>query len=135
MFLFQRTKTTVYKLWYELLWKTKNEKRFFNEDNHHEVRGYILDICNKNSFRTQYVKMGPNYVLIRISIPPNVSIGEAVKKLKGISASLYLQRHPEHKKVTGESKLWKTGYVIGTADPIEDHEISSYLKNNDFGYL
>ena len=59
------------------------------------------DVCTKRGFAILSKEIQPDHVHFFVSIPPAVSVAEAVKIFKGASARTLFVRHPELKSSCG----------------------------------
>ncbi len=75
----------------------------------------LNDVCAKRGFAILSKEIQPDYVHFFVSIPPAISVAEAVKIFKGASARTLFVRHPELKKQLRDGHLWSPSYYVGTA--------------------
>ena len=72
----------------------------------------------------------PDHVHLLISFKPKYSPSNVVKALKGASARLFFQNHPEIKnnKLWG-GHLWSHTYYMGTLGNMSKETVEKYIKN------
>lgn len=71
--------------------------------------------------------VGPDHVHICVKIPPKLSVSEFMGYLKGKSALMIFDLHPEYKNKGGRH-FWARGYYVDTVGRNEE-EIRKYIKN------
>ena len=91
----------------------------------------LNDVCAKRGFAILSKEIQPDYVHFFVSIPPAISVAEAVKIFKGASARTLFVRHPELKKQLRDGHLWSPSYYVGTADNVSAETIRKYIESTE----
>ena len=89
------------------------------------------DVCTKRGFAILSKEIQPDQVHFFVSIPPAVSVAEAVKIFKGASARTLFVRHPELKKQLWDGHLWSPSYYVGTAGNVSAETIRKYIERTE----
>ena len=71
------------------------------------------------------IEVDLNHVHLEIEIPPQRSVGSAVRILKSISARLVFKKFPYFKKKLWAGELWNDGYFVRT---VGDEVTASIVK-------
>jgi len=72
----------------------------------------------------------PNHVHLYVSIPPKMSISEVMSKLKGKSALMIFDRHPEYRDKYGRH-FWARGYYAETIGQVNEETIKKYIEEQE----
>ena len=91
-----------------------------------EVGEIISKVC------VELIKGGvcPNHVHLYISIPPKMSISTVMSKLKGKSALMIFDRHPEYRDKYGRH-FWARGYYVETIGQVNEETIKKYIEEQE----
>lgn len=121
----------VYNFHFHLVWCTKYRKSIFtNPQLVEEMKNLLKKIADLNEVTIEEMEVMPDHVHLLISFKPKYSPSNVVKALKGASARLFFQNHPEIKnnKLWG-GHLWSHSYYIGTLGNMSKETVEKYIKN------
>lgn len=77
------------------------------------------------------IEVDPNHVHLQIEIPPQRSVGSAVRVLKSISARLVFRRFGYLKKKLWAGELWNDGYFVRTVgDEVTAAIVKRYIDEH-----
>ena len=62
-----------------------------------------------------------------VSIPPKLSVSKAVGLIKGKSALMIFDRHPEYRE-KGNRHFWERGYYCETVGNVNEETIKKYIQ-------
>ena len=72
-----------------------------------------------------------DHIHISIRVPPKYAVSKIMGMLKGKSAMMLFDRHPEWRKRTGRDKtFWARGYYVSTVG-INESVIQRYIQNQE----
>ena len=99
---------------------------------------YHIVFIPKYRRKVMYGKIGklikggvcPNHVHLYVSIPPKMSISEVMSKLKGKSALMIFDRHPEYRDKYGRH-FWARGYYAETIGQVNEETIKKYIEEQE----
>ena len=74
------------------------------------------------------VDVQPDHIHLFVSMPPTISIADAVKLFKGISARQLRLMFPQLRKRTRSDRLWSPSYYVGTAGHVSAETIKKYIE-------
>ena len=127
---YKRLSHCVYKCDYHIVMVTKYRRKIFNngifayfEDKLKEIRKYypLLAFETKNH--------DEDHVHLLLSIPPQMSVGTAVKIIKSNTSRSMKQKFPFLKEVYwGTDGIWSDGYFVSTVG-INEQVIKDYIKH------
>lgn len=121
----------VYNFHFHLVWCTKYRKSVFtNPQLVEEMKNLLKKIADLNEVTIEQMEVMPDHVHLLISFKPKYSPSNVVKALKGASARLFFQNHPEIKnnKLWG-GHLWSHSYYMGTLGNMSKETVEKYIKN------
>ena len=127
--IFQRN--CVYQTAYHVVWCPKYRKRILTGKVAETLSEVLDDVCTKRGFAILSKEIQPDHVHFFVSIPPAVSVAEAVKIFKGASARTLFVRHPELKKQLWDGHLWSPSYCVGTAGNVSAETIRKYIERTE----
>jgi putative transposase len=85
-------------------------------------------IAYQNGMEILAVDVQPDHIHLFVSFPPAMSIANAVKLLKGISARQLRLMFPQLRKRTRSDRLWAPSYYVGTAGHVSAETIRKYVE-------
>ena len=127
--IFQRN--CVYQTAYHVVWCPKYRKSILTGKVAETLSEVLDDVCAKRGFTILSKEIQPDHVHFSVSIPPAVSVAEAVKIFKGASARTLFVRHPELKKQLRDGHLWSPSYYVGTAGNVNAETIRKYIERTE----
>ena len=72
-----------------------------------------------------------DHVHMYLAIPPKMSISEFMSYLKGKSALMFFDRHPELRVKKSDRHLWARGYYVVTVGNVNEETIINYIRNQE----
>src|SRR3954451_23338487 len=96
-----------WRLFYHLVWSTRNREPIVGPDEDVLIRRSIHLTCDDLDLISHALGTMPDHLHFVVSIPPKVSMSEAVKRLKGASANAVNHRDLE---VRPGSFRWQGDY-------------------------
>ena len=99
-----------------------------------EVRKDIVDIlkhlCQIEGIELIEGAVCKDHVHMYVSIPPKTSISSVVSRLKGKSALMLFDRHPEFRDRYGRH-FWARGYYVETIGNVNEEVIRRYIAEQE----
>ncbi len=65
-----------------------------------------------------------------VAIPPKMSVSEFMSYLKGKSALMIFDRHPEYRK-RSDRHFWVRGYYVATVGNVNEETIMKYIQEQE----
>lgn len=119
----------VYNCHYHLIWVTKYRKAIFTDENkRQDMIDLLKHIAKLNNITIEEIEVMPEHIHLMVSFPPKLSITNVVKSLKGASARLWFNKHPETKSQLWGGHLWSRSYYIGTIGNMSKETIGKYIQ-------
>jgi putative transposase len=91
----------------------------------------LYTIAHQNRMDVLAVDVQPDHVHLFVSMPPTISIADAVKLFKGISARQLRLLYPQIRKHTRSDRLWAPSYFVSTAGNASAETIRKYIESQD----
>src|SRR2546422_430142 len=99
------TRGCVYKEAYHIVWRQLYRHRVLQEPAKTTWENLLHTIAHQNGMDVLAVNVQPDYVHLCVSMPPTLSIAQAVKLLKDIAALQLLLMFPALRKRTRSDRL------------------------------
>ena len=121
----------VYNINYHLIWCTKYRRECFtNEDLVNEMKKIIFDIAEISDIEIKEIEVMPDHIHLLVSFKPKYSITDVVKNIKGYTARIFFDNHPEIKdNELWCGKLWSASYYVGTVGNMSKETVQQYIQN------
>jgi putative transposase len=89
------------------------------------------EIAAQSGMELIELRIQPDHWHLCVSFPPALSIANAVKLLKGISARRLRTMFPGLRRQTRADRLWAPSYYVGTAGQVSAETIPRYIASQD----
>ena len=117
---------------YHVVWIPKYRRKVLWGEARREI-GQILRMLVERMDGVEIVEgaLCPDHVHVCLRIPPKYCVGKVIGKLKGRSAIILFERHPEWRGATGRDRtLWARGYYVSTVG-LNEEVIRNYVRNQE----
>ena len=92
-----------------------------------DVRDIIKTLCSYKKVEIIAGAVCADHVHLCVSIPPKLSISDFVGYLKGKSALMIFDKHPELGSKWDRS-FWARGYYVATVGNVNEETVKEYIK-------
>ena len=118
---------TKYNCTYHIVFVPKYRRKVMYGQLRQEVGQILSTVCKITG--VQLIKGGvcPDHVHMYISIPPKMNLSTVMSKLKGKSALMIFDRHPEYRDKYGRH-FWARGYYAETVGQVNEDTIMKYIE-------
>ena len=93
-----------------------------------DVREIIRTLCEYKKVEIVEGAVCEDHVHLLVRIPPKMAVSEFMGYLKGKSALMIYDRHPELGNKY-ERDFWARGYYVSTIGNVNEETIRNYIKN------
>ena len=117
---------------YHVVWIPKYRRKVLWGEARREI-GQILRTLVEHMDGVEIVEgaLCPDHVHVCLRIPPKYCVSKVIGKLKGRSAIILFERHPEWRGATGRDRtLWARGYYVSTVG-LNEEVIRNYVRNQE----
>jgi len=127
---YDKGKHTTFYHRYHLVWITKYRYKVLAGDIRLRVREIIRQVCAEN--RVEIIKgvLAGDHVHMFVSIPPNLSVSDLMRKMKGRSSHKVQMEFPQLKKRYWGRHFWGRGYFSTTNGAITEDIVLQYLEQH-----
>ncbi len=127
---YDKGKHTTFYHRYHLVWITKYRFKVLHGDVRLRVRDIIRQVCAEN--RVEIIKgvLARDHVHVFVSIPPNLSVSDLMRKMKGRSSHKIQMEFPQLKKRYWGKHFWGRGYFSTTNGAITEQVVLQYLEQH-----
>jgi putative transposase len=120
----------VHSLQVHIVWITKYRYQVLQGDIQLRCREIIRQTCNSLDIVILKGVVSKDHIHLHLSYPPQLSISELVKRLKGRSSRMLLQEFPElHRRYWG-NHFWGIGYGCWSTGHITEEILMNYLNHH-----
>ncbi len=128
------TRRYVYNFHYHLIWVTKYRNQTFKTETlANEMKKILQQVADDNQIMIEKMEVMPDHVHVLISFPPSKAPASAIKALKGRSAFIFLQRHPEVRQSQyWGGHLWSPSYYMSTLGNMSKEVVEKYINDQKY---
>ena len=90
----------------------------------------LVKLCKMEGIQLLEGAVGKDHVHMYVSIPPKFSISKVMSKLKGKSALMIFDRHPDYRDRYGRH-FWARGYYVETIGKVNEDVIRKYIAEQE----
>ena len=121
---------TVFYHRYHIVWITKYRYKMLKGALGVRIRDIIRQVCKELGVKIIKGVVSGNHVHMMVSIPPQLSVSDVVRRMKGRSSYKVQQEFPELKKRYWGRHFWGRGYFCTTSGNVTDDIILQYIQNH-----
>lgn len=115
----------LWRLYYDLVWTTKNRQYLITPDKESTLYNYIIGKADSLGCIIHGIGGIEDHIHLVASIPPSLSIAEFVKTVKGSSAY-----YMNHSGLMGQDKFaWQEGYGVFSVGSKQIDRAVAYVNN------
>ena len=92
-----------------------------------DVREIIRTLCKYKKVEILAGAVCADHVHLCVSIPPKLSVSDFVGYLKGKSALIIFDKHPEMGNKRDRS-FWARGYYVSTVGNVDEETVKEYIR-------
>lgn len=92
-----------------------------------EVGEILGKVCKMEGVTILKAATLPEHVHMYVSIPPKLSVSKTIGRIKGKSALMIFDRHPEYRE-RNNRHFWARGYYCETVGNVNEATIKQYIE-------
>jgi putative transposase len=127
---YRKTSHGVYDLKYHVVWITKYRRPILRGEVALRARDLIRQTCDALDIVIETGHVSRDHVHLLLSIPPQVSVSEAVRRMKGRSSRLLLQEYAELRRVYWGRHLWARGFFAVSTGNVTEDMVREYIDRH-----
>lgn len=116
---------------YHIVFIPKWRQRIMYGENKKDLVEIIKKLCEMKLVRLIEGKVCVGHIHMYVAIPPKLSVSEFMSYLKGKSALMFFDRHPELRPKYSDRHFWARGYYVGTVGNVNEDTIVQYIREQD----
>ena len=121
---------TRWKCQYHIVYISKYRRKVMYGKVRGDIREIIKILCRYKKVEIVEGAVCLDHVHICVSIPPKIAISEFMGYLKGKSALMIFDKHPELGNKF-ERDFWARGYYVSTIGNVDEATIKNYIKEQE----
>ena len=121
---------TISQLQVHIVWVTKYRYSVLKGDIQKRCRDIIVQICDAEDIRILKGVVSKDHVHMHIEYPPNKSVSDIVKKLKGRSSRKLQMEFKELSKQYWGKHFWAIGYGAWSTGNVSQEIVEEYLEHH-----
>ena len=121
---------TRWKCQYHIVFIPKYRRKVMYGKMKEDIREILRTLCRYKKVEIIEGAVCADHVHLCLSIPPKIAISEFMGYLKGKSALMIYDRHPEHGNKF-EWDLWARGYYVSTIGNVDEATIRKYIREQE----
>jgi putative transposase len=121
---------TISQLQVHIVWVTKYRYSVLKGDIQKRCRDIIVQICDAEDIRILKGVVSKDHVHMHIEYPPNKSVSDIVKKLKGRSSRKLQMEFKELSKQYWGKHFWAIGYGAWSTGNVSQETVEEYLEHH-----
>jgi len=129
----RRSSHSVWECLYHIVWATKRRRRALSGARERAYCARLLRrVADVYDMYIEALEVAADHVHMCIAIPPQQSVGEAVRKLKSMSARFMFKRFPDLKRKMWTTELWSPSYFVrAVGDRVTADVIRRYIESHE----
>ena len=113
---------------YHIVFVPKYRRKAFYEARRLEVGQMLRQLCEWKGIKIIEAEVCMDHVHMLVEIPPKMSVSDFVGFLKGKSALMIFDKHPEMGSKWDRS-FWARGYYVKTIGSVNEETVKQYIMN------
>ncbi len=130
--MFRRSSHAVFDCRYHLVWATKRRKRALREEHERRYCERLLRrVAEKYDMTVLAIEVDQDHVHLYVEIPPQQSVGSAVRKFKSLSARYLIRRFPYLRRYFWGA-VWSPSYFVrSVGEGVTAETVRRYIETHD----
>ena len=133
--MFRRSSHSVWDCRYHLVWATKSRRRALRHENERAYSERLLRrMAEKYNMYVVAIEVAEDHVHMCAEIPPQLSVGAAVRMYKILSARHMVKRFPHLNRYFWGGPMWcPSCFVPAAGEGVTDGAVRKYVETCDEG--
>ena len=126
---YRKTSHSVYDLKYHVVWITKYRKPVLRGEIALRLRELVRQTCATLDVYILSGHVAVDHVHLLVSVPPQTSVSEMMKRIKGRSSRRMMEEFGELNRQFWGRHLWARGYFAASSGNVTDEVIKQYIES------
>ena len=129
----RRSSHSVWDCRYHLVWATKRRRKALKFEGERAYCEKLLRrVAEKYDMFVAAIAVDEDHVHMYVEIPPQLSVGAAVRAFKSLSARYMLKRYPYLKRYFWAGPFWSPSYFVrSVGEGVTAETVRRYIKTHD----
>ena len=129
----RRSSHSVWDCRYHVVWATKRRRRALSEAHEREYCERLLRrAAEVYDLEIEALEVDVDHVHVCVAVPPQQSVGDAVGRMKSLSARYLFKRFPYLRKAFWSGELWSPSYFVRSiGDRVTAEMVKRYLEDHE----
>ena len=114
---------------YHIIIIPKYRRKVMYQELRQEIGEILRKLCEYKDVEVVSGSIGSDHIHMCLKIPPKLAVSQFMGYLKGKSALMIFDRHPEYKK-NSNRRFWARGYFVSTVG-INKEGLKEYIRNQE----
>ena len=118
---------TVFGCEYHIVWCVKYRRSVLSAEMRERLKTILLESQTPDIYLVRGLEAMPDHVHVLVSIPPDKSVSQAIRYMKGVTSRVLRQEFPEL-----ESRLptlWTRGKFVATTGDVTLETLKKYIES------
>ena len=115
---------------YHIVFTPKYRRKIIYNQYKTDLAKILHDLCAYKGVEIIEGHLMPDHVHMLVSIPPKYSVSQFMGYLKGKSALMIYDKHPELGNKF-EREFWARGYYVSTIGNVDEETIRKYIREQE----
>ena len=122
---------TTWECKYHIVFAPKYRRKEIYGKLRQEIGMILRKLCRRKEVEIINAEACPDHIHMYVAIPPKLSVSEFMSYLKGKSALMVFDRHPEVGARWGDRHFWARGYYVSTVGNVNEETIRNYIREQE----
>ena len=129
----RRSSHAVWECAYHVVWATKRRRRALRETSQRAYCARLLRrVAEVYDMYIEALEVDVDHVHVCVAIPPQQSVGLAVRRMKSMSARYMFKKFPELRRTMWTGGLWSPSYFVrAVGDRVTADVVRNYIESHD----
>jgi putative transposase len=129
----RRSSHSIWECVYHIVWATKRRRRALREASQRAYCGRLLRrVAEVYDMYIEALEVDVDHVHVCVAIPPQQSVGLAVRRMKSMSARYMFKRFPELSRTMWTRELWSPSYFVrAVGDRVTADVVRQYIASHE----
>lgn len=127
----QSIQHTKWNCTYHIVFIPKYRRKVLYGTNKKDIAEIIKKLCDMKGVNLIEGHVCLDHIHIYVAIPPKLAVSEFMSYLKGKSALMFFDRHPEVHVSWADRHLWARGYYVETVGNVNEETVRAYIRNQE----
>lgn len=128
---YRRSKTGLYRLHYQFVFPTRNQRRLLAGEVAHGLRAAIRELCDRADIHILRGQICPDHIKLMLSVPPGLSPGAVIDTIRTRSAEALITEFGRTHRAIAKGEIWEEGYFVATIGTVKESTIERYVEHQD----